>query len=187
MKKAATIVLAVALVGLLLIMGRAQQPRSETESAEQLYNTGYLLTLLGYYENAIELFRRSLEIQITAEAHTYLGWTYAQMGDYARAIEEAQKAIRVDPEFGNPYNDIGVYLIEQGKEDEAIPYLEKATRAKRYCCYQLPYFNLGRIYLKKKMYDKARQGFEKSLEIDPDYLPAREGLELLAETGAKET
>jgi tetratricopeptide (TPR) repeat protein len=184
MKKAATILLAVAVVGLLLIMGRPQQPRSETESAEQLYNAGYLLTLLGHYEKAIELFRRSLEVQI---AYTYLGWTYAQMGDYPRAIEEAQNAIRVDPDFGNPYNDIGVYLIEQRKEDEAIPYLEKATRAKRYCCYQFPYFNLGRIYLKKKTYDKARWGFEKCLEIHRDYLPAREGLELLAETGAKET
>ena len=33
----------------------------------------------------------------------------------------------MDPDFGNPYNDIGAYLIEMGRLDEAIPWLEKAT------------------------------------------------------------
>lgn len=164
-----------------------QESKERSQRAEQLYNTGYLMTLLGRYEEAIRLFERSLEIQPTAEAYTYKGWTYSHMGDYKRAIEEAEKAIRLDPDFGNPYNDIGVYLIELGKEEEAIPYLEKAMRAKRYCCYQFPHFNMGRIYLKKKKYEKAREQFKKSLEIDPDYAPALEGLELLKALGVKET
>ena len=109
------------------------------------------------------------------------------LGVYEQAIEYAEKAIHTDPEYGNPYNDIGVYLIEQGKEDEAIPYLEKAKRAKRYCCYQFPYFNLGRIYIKKKQYEKAREEFKKSLDIDPGYLPAREVLELLKILDARES
>jgi tetratricopeptide (TPR) repeat protein len=46
---------------------------------------------------------------------------------------------------------------------------------------------MGRIYLKKKMYEKAREEFKKSLAIDPDYVPALEGLELLKESGMKET
>jgi hypothetical protein len=33
------------------------------------------------------------------------------------------------------------------------------------------------------MYEKARQEFKKSLEIDADYLPAREGLEILKALG----
>ena len=161
--------------------------KEKSQKAEQLYNTGYLLTLFGRYEEAIRLFEKSLEIQPTAEAYTYTGWTYSHIGDHKRAIEEAEKAIRLDPDFGNPYNDIGVYLIELGREEEAIPYLEKAMRAKRYCCYQFPHFNMGRIYIKKKMYEKAREEFKKSLGIDPDYAPAQEGLELLKVLGMKET
>ena len=103
------------------------------------------------------------------------------MGDHERAIAEAKKAIPLDPDFGNPYNDIGVYLIELGREDEAIPYLRQAMRAKRYCCHQFPHFNLGRIYLKKKMYEQAREEFERALRIDPEYAPALKGLELLRE------
>jgi tetratricopeptide (TPR) repeat protein len=165
----------------------AAEEESKEKTAEELYNTGYLAGMLGWHREAIELLEKSLAIMPTAEAYTYLGWTYSHMGDYQRAIEEAQKAIALDPNFGNPYNDIGVYLVEQGKEDEAIPYLEKAKRAKRYCCYQFPHFNLGRIYLKKKMYEQARQEFTEALKIDPDYPPAREGLELLKALGFTDT
>jgi len=161
--------------------------QKKTASAEELYNTGYLFTLLGQYEAALLLYDRSIEIQPTAEAYTFKGWTLSHMGEHKRAIEEAEKAIQIDPEFGNPYNDIGVYLIELGREDEAIAYLEKAKRAKRYCCYQFPHFNLGRIYLKNEQYEKARQEFKKSLEIDPDYEPARVGLELLKRLGVEPT
>ena len=164
-----------------------EESKEKSQTAEQLYNTGYLMILLGRPEEAVQLFKRSLEIEVTAEAPTYLGWALSHMGEYKRAVEEAEKAIRIDPDFGNPYNDIGVYLIEQGREDEAVPYLEKAMRAKRYCCYQFPHFNMGRIYLKKKMFEKAREQFKKSLQFDPNYAPAREALELLKESGVKET
>jgi len=184
--------LATALIFLLVVAANSataavEESKEKARMAEELYNTGYLLTMLGRYHEAIQLYEKSIAIIPTAEAYTFLGWTLSHMGDYKRAIEEAEKAIQIDPEFGNPYNDIGVYLIEQGKEDEAIPYLEKAMRTKRYCCYQFPHFNLGRIYLKKKMYEKARQEFEKSLEIDPNYLPALEGMEILKALGFKET
>lgn len=172
---------------LVLTAGAVTAGEEEKTAAEELYNTGYVLGLLGWHQEAIRLFEKSLAIMPTAEAYTYLGWTYSHMGDYQRAIDEAQKAIRIDPEYGNPYNDIGVYLIEQGKEEEAISYLEKATRAKRYCCYQFPHFNLGRIYLKKKMYEKARAKFKESLAIDPGYLPAHQGLETLKSLGFTDT
>lgn len=180
----------ICLIALLFILGPgayAQQEgfQEESPTARQLYNTGYMMTLLGRYEEAIRLYERSLEIEATAEAHTYLGWTYSHLSNYKRAIEEAEKAIRIDPDYGNPYNDIGVYLMEQGREDEAITYLQKAMRAKRYCCYQFPHYNMGRIYLRKKKYEKARREFQKALAIDPDYAPAAEALELLEKLGIR--
>jgi len=69
------------------------------------------------------------------------------------------EGIEVDPEFGNPYNDIGAYLIEQGKHDEAIPWLERALRAARYESYHFPWFNLGRAYAAKDCYGRALECF----------------------------
>lgn len=189
-KRAATVLCLILLIPGIVRSG-AGPPEKEAgdrrQKAEQLYNAGYLLSLLGQHEEAIRLFDESLEIEPTAEAYTFKGWTYSHMGKLERAIEEAEQAIRLDPDFGNPYNDIGVYLIELGKDDAAVPYLEKAMKAKRYCCYQFAHFNMGRIYLKKKQYDKAREEFQKSLAIDPDYEPARQRLELLQQAGFEKT
>ncbi|MGA2847071.1 MAG: tetratricopeptide repeat protein, partial [Candidatus Acidiferrales bacterium] len=74
----------------------------------------------------MELYTKSLDIFPTAEAHTFLGWTYHFQGKVDEAIAECKRAIEVDPEFGNPYNDIGSYLIALGRHDEAIPWLEQA-------------------------------------------------------------
>lgn len=174
-------------VALLLALSSESPSQERSPAVEELYNAGYLLTLMGAYEQALQLYDKSLAIRPTAEAFTFKGWTFGQMGQYQRAMEEAEKAIRLDPDFGNPYNDIGVYLIELGREDEAVAYLEKAKRAKRYCCYQFPHFNLGRVYLKKQQYEKAREEFKKALDIDPTYEPAQAGLELLKEMGVEPT
>jgi len=148
---------------------------------EPLYELGYLLGLIGEYDQAIALFKHSLAVRPTAEAHTYLGWTYGNMGRLEEAITEAKKAIVLDPEFGNPYNDIGVYLIEMGRLDEAVPYLERAMSAKRYCCYHYPHFNRGRIHFMRREYRQAREQFEEALRYEPSYLPARQGLEAIQE------
>ncbi|MCZ6907903.1 MAG: hypothetical protein O7G28_11505, partial [Deltaproteobacteria bacterium] len=99
---------------------------------------------------------------------TYLGWTYSFQGKVEEAIAECNTAIAIDPDFGNPYNDIGVYLIEQEKLDEAIPWLEKAKLAKRYEPRHFPYLNLGRIFAAKGMINRALEEFRGALEFSPD-------------------
>jgi Tfp pilus assembly protein PilF len=80
----------------------------------------------------------------------------------------------VDPTFGNPYNDIGAYLIEMGRLDEAIPWLERATRATRYASPEFPHLNLARIYLAREMYSRALQEFEAVLALRPDHQGAQQ-------------
>jgi tetratricopeptide (TPR) repeat protein len=158
--------------------GKALTPRQQ---AYLLWQQGYLLHLGGAFEQAVLAFRKSLEIHPTAEAHTFLGWSLSQLGRLDEAIAECKRAIELDPEYGNPYNDIGVYLIELGRPDEAIPWLTKAIGATRYCCYEFPHFNLGRILLMKGRIEEAKRSFERALSHNPDYLPARKALELLRE------
>lgn len=138
---------------------------------------GYQAQAEGDYDHAIELYRRSINAHPTAEAHTYLGWTLHFQGKYEEAIEQCKRAIHVDPEFGNPYNDIGAYLIETERYDEAIPWLERAIEAKRYEPRHFPYFNLGRVYVAKGLLNLAREQFRRALRVEPKYDLAKEALE----------
>jgi tetratricopeptide (TPR) repeat protein len=119
-------------------------------------------------DDAIRLYKESISIHPTADAHTYLGWAYSFLGRLNEAIAQCEIAISLDPEFGNPYNDIGVYLMQQDRLDDAIPWLERAKVAKRYEPRHFPYINLGRIYLAKGMIQKAIEEFRGALSINPD-------------------
>jgi Tfp pilus assembly protein PilF len=147
------------------------------EQAKQRFIEAFEAQRGGDLERAVELYRLSLELFPTAEAHTYLGWTYHFQGKIEDAIAECKRAIAVDPDFGNPYNDIGAYLIDLQRFDEAIPWLEQAIAAKRYEPRHFPYFNLGRVYASKGQINRARELFQKSLEIEPQYTLARRALE----------
>ena len=91
------------------------------QRAAELFERAYEAQMSGDLDEAAALYRLSLEAHPTAEAHTFLGWTYSFQGRLDEAIEECKKAIVVDPDFGNPYNDIGAYLIQMERFDEAIP------------------------------------------------------------------
>ncbi len=98
------------------------------------------------------------------------------MGRLDEAIEECHHAISHDPDFGNPYNDIGAYLIEKGEFDEAIPWFQKAIHAKRYESPAYPHLNLGRVYERKGNWTEAIDSYKKALALDPNYALARKAL-----------
>ena len=147
--------------------------------SREYFQRAYARQMQGELDEAVELYKKSIEVLPTAEAHTFLGWTYSFMGRPQDAIAECHRAIEVDPDFGNPYNDIGAYLIEQGALDEAIPWLEKATRAPRYESYCFPHFNLGRIYEQKRLWRKAIDCYRASLGHNRQYLLANVALRRL--------
>ena len=138
------------------------------ERALELIQTAMKHQMAREFADAIRLYKESIALYPTADAHTYLGWAYSFLGRLNEAIAECEIAIGLDPEFGNPYNDIGVYLMQQQRLDDAIPWLERAKAAKRYQPRHFPYVNLGRIYLTKGMIQKAIEEFAGALEIYPD-------------------
>ena len=155
-------------------------PEGNPEEAMRYFKEAYDKQVEGEYREAIELYTKSIEAFPSAEAYTFRGWAYSSLEDYEQAIADCMKAIEVDPEFGNPYNDIGAYLIETGKLDEAIPWLEKAIEAKRYDARCYPHFNLGRVYEARRDWKKARDCYEKALTENGDYMAAARALRRLS-------
>ncbi len=73
------------------------------ERAVRLFRKAYEHQMKKELDEAVELYKKSIDAYPTAEAHTFLGWTYSWMGRIDDAIAECLKAIDVDPTFGNPY------------------------------------------------------------------------------------
>ncbi|WP_321475722.1 tetratricopeptide repeat protein [uncultured Paludibaculum sp.] len=154
-----------------------EQQASLRDLAFDLLQRAFQLQQQSEFELAAELFRKSIEVHPTAEAHTFLGWTYHAQGRIQDAIAECRKAIEIDPDFGNPYNDTGAYLIELGRPQDAIPWLERATTCTRYYTFHYPWYNLGRAYTALELFSRACECFQNALDIEPGYALAQEALE----------
>jgi len=148
-------------------------------AARHLFVRAYQLQQRGALADAIRLYKESIAQHPTAEAHTFLGWTYAMLNRYEAAIEECRRAIALDPAFGNPYNDIGAYFIELGRWKEAIAWLEKALVAPRYENREFAHLNLGRVYEHLGQWEKAAGAYKAALALNPNYHTARQALRLL--------
>lgn len=129
------------------------------KKAQIFLKEAYSAQMAKDFEKAVTFYKKSIQEHATAEAHTFLGWTYSYLDRLDEAIAECHCAIALDPEYGNPYNDIGSYMMKQGKAEQAIPWLEKAKAARRYEPRHYPYLNLGRLYLTLGRFEEAQREF----------------------------
>jgi tetratricopeptide (TPR) repeat protein len=154
-------------------------PSNAKLRAIELFKSAYRAQVDKDYDTAVELYRRSIETYPTAEAHTFLGWVYSFDGRYEDAINECLEAIRVDATLGNPYNDIGSYLIAQGDLWGSVRWLKLALQAPRYEARAFPHFNLGRVYEQRGRFLDAVHYYGCALEQQPDFAQAASALRRL--------
>src|SRR4026208_1382995 len=141
-------------------------------TAKLLFNEAYEAQLAKDYTRAIDLYQRSIETYPTAEAHTFLGWVYSFQNRYDEAIAECLEAIRVDETFGNPYNDIGSYLLAQGDSYGCVRWFKRALLAPRYESYAFPHFNLARVYENRRLFLDAARHYGLALKQKPNFREA---------------
>lgn len=117
-----------------------------------------------------------------AEAHFRLALGYESLGKREEAESEYKKAVETFKKYlGENDNDAEAhYQLAQsyanlGQYSEAIRQYREATRLKE----NDPdiYYDLGVAHTKLAQYDAAAVAFSKSLEIDPDYYRAQDGLD----------
>lgn len=149
------------------------------EKSKEYFETGYRLHSEGNYDEAIMFFEKSLDAFPTAEAYTFKGWSLSMKGEYEKAIEECKKAIEIDPDYGNPYNDIGAYLISLEQYEEAAAWLELALRAEKYANREFAYYNLGVVYEKMGLWFEAIAEYRKAIVENPGYMTAKRSLNVL--------
>lgn len=149
--------------------------------AVEIFNLAYATQMEGNYDEAIKLYKESIELFPTAEAYTFLGWAYSFKGEYDLAITECLAAISVDSTFGNPYNDIGSYLIAKGNFYDCERWFKLAMKAPRYEARAYPHFNLATVYEKHGKLLEAAKHYGLALKEQPNYEQAYNALRKLQE------
>lgn len=138
--------------------------RDRRAPAEKLFGQAFRLQGEGRLEEAEDLYRRSVALFPTAEAYTFLAWCISFRERHEEAIRFCKRAIELDPDYGNPYNDIGAYLLQLGRFEEAIPWFDRAKGARRYDCQHYPFYNLGRAFELLGRYEEALREYRGAAE-----------------------
>jgi tetratricopeptide (TPR) repeat protein len=160
------------------IYGDESSPLEKLQ-AKRLFHQAYEAQTENNYEGAIELYKQSIATYPTAEAHTFLGWIYSFQSRYDDAIAECLEAIRVDETLGNPYNDIGSYLLAKGDTYGCVRWFKRALLAPRYESYAFPHFNLGRVYEMRQRPLEAVKHYGLALEQQANFAQASTALRRL--------
>ncbi len=94
-----------------------------------------------------------------------MGSTYANKGEYDRAIQAYQKAVAINPQSDQAYNNMGVAYDDKGEYDRAIQAYQKAVAINPQG--DEAYTYMGIAYGQKEDYDRAIQAFQKAVAINP--------------------
>lgn len=138
--------------------------------AAKALHDGYMLHDVDDFAGAMKCYAKSVALWPTAEGYTYYAWALSlSENDYEGAIELCKRAIEINKEYGNPYNDIGAYLVQLGKIKESIHWFEMALSVESYDMKHYAYFNLGRVYEELGDKEQAIENYMGSLKIEPDY------------------
>ena len=141
-------------------------------------NLGVALKRRGHIEQAIEQYRRAIQVDPTfAEAHSNLGSAYYAQGRTEDALKEFEIATKNAGSNGYFFHHLGIIQYQQGQYRKAIQEFKKALSKKKDLADAMYY--LGECYL--ALHDKveAIRHYERTLEIDPNYLSARAKLDML--------
>jgi adenylate cyclase len=127
-------------------------------------------------DRAEELARKTLSSDDShMYAHCVLSLTYVFKRQFDKAIPEAEKAVALSPSSAWAVFMVGTALLHSERFEEAIPYFKKSLRlspiANNQCL-----VNLGGAYRFLARYDEAIALYEKVLQLQPDYVPARVAL-----------
>ena len=95
-----------------------------------------------------------------------LGIEAHNKGEYDKAIEYYQKAIKINPDDYNAFNAMGSAYGKKVDNDKVITYCQNAIEIKQ--DYHKAFYNIGTAYRKKGNYNKAIEYYQKAIDISPD-------------------
>jgi len=112
--------------------------------------------------------------ELKSRIHYLLGRSRGEQSDFKRAREYFQQALAENPSNADAAADLGTALFFLGRPAEALPCFERALAHKS--DHFALYFNYGLTLAELNRLPEARSAFKKSLELNPDFAPAKKML-----------
>ena len=144
------------------------------EDVQAWYDLGRTKYNENRFEEAITAFKKVLQLDpANVKAADNLGLSYGAVGRNDEAIDAYQRSIALQEKSGDknagPYLDLGSLLIEDNRQEEALPLLDRALAISPgdYRVHR----ELGKAYLHLNQLEKARAELEKAIELAPRNAP----------------
>lgn len=116
---------------------------------------------ISYISNIVD------ENQNNHEAYLVRSEMYTEMGDFRKALDDAEKAVKINPKEAAVYNNRGCIFIKSGDDiNKAFNDFNKVIELD--ASYISAYINRANVYLKMKEPQKAISDCTKAIEISPD-------------------
>lgn len=139
----------------------------------------------GNIEDAIKDFQAVVEKTstnpadqlINAQAVARIGECYFKRGDHPNAIKHWKLSVEISPTDGQIAYNLGEVLFAEHRTDDAARSYDLATKISPQ--WGDPYYKLGLIYLNKQDYPKAKECFNKLIEIEPSSQRAKKAMGIL--------
>lgn len=148
---------------------RAQQREEKYIRGSDALDAGKLELGQGILSELVEEYPEEPELRGS------VGERLLRAGLYEPAVKYLTEAIDQKPEMLPLYNSIGIALRRLNRFDVAETYYLRASKYLRHD--PNLYFNLGRLYVDWKKWDKAVRSAEMALKLKPDFMEAQKMLE----------
>ncbi len=99
--------------------------------------------------------------------HLDLGWYYYNRNFFDEAIDEHQKALELDPNYGDALNGLAYGYVTTGNFEKALEYLKRYASVSPGVANPLD--TMGEVYFKMGRLEKAIAKYKETLEIKPDF------------------
>lgn len=103
---------------------------------------------------------------VTAKQHFDFGVYLVSTGDLEHSIVAFCKAIELNPEYSEAYNNLGLIFLQKEQLPEAEAFFQRALELEPEDFHI--YHNIGLLFLEKKQYTDAKYYFEQSIQLYPD-------------------
>lgn len=128
------------------------------------FHQGLMYSKKGNYEHAVRSYKNLLKICRSDLGYYYLGAAYERLGKIYYAARQFNRAIKLNPDYGEAYNYLGYMYIDRGKKlDQSIKLIKKALEIEPENAYFVD--SLGWGYYKRGMLNQAMFQLERAVEL----------------------